>query len=93
MEHPSNNQKSAMLANQSTVLPDLGAIYRHYKGKEYQIIAIARHTETLEYLVVYQALYDDSTFGPKAVWVRPLGMFMDMVDVEGTPVARFTRST
>lgn len=50
----------------------IGGVYEHYKGQRYRIIAIARHSETLELLVVYQALYNQ-----EAIWVRPLYMFLD----------------
>jgi len=59
--------------------------YRHYKGKEYQVLGLARHSETLEPLVVYQALYDEG-----GVWVRPAAMFVEMLEVAGNPVPRFT---
>jgi len=62
--------------------------YRHYKGKDYEVIAVAKHSETLEYMVVYRALYGDS-----AVWVRPLSMFTETVDVEGKTVPRFSKLT
>lgn len=58
--------------------------YRHYKGKEYEVLGIARHSETLEELVVYRALYGDHD-----VWVRPFGMFLEEVDVDGRKVPRF----
>ncbi len=58
--------------------------YRHYKGKDYQVIGIARHSETEEELVVYQALYGDH-----GLWVRPTHMFEEEVEKEGTRVPRF----
>ena len=58
--------------------------YRHYKGKEYTVIGVARHSETEEELVVYRQEYDDH-----GLWVRPKAMFSEMVDVEGTTVPRF----
>ena len=61
--------------------------YRHFKGNEYTIIAIAKHSETLEGLVVYQAEY-----GERGVWVRPLSMFCDTKTLEdGSTVQRFTK--
>lgn len=59
-------------------------IYRHYKGNLYEVLDIARHSETREELVVYRALYGE--FG---LWVRPLAMFVERVQVEGQAVARF----
>jgi hypothetical protein len=58
--------------------------YRHYKGNEYRVIGLARHTETEERLVVYQALY-----GERGLWVRPAKMFAETVIVNGTSVPRF----
>ncbi len=49
--------------------------YRHFKGMEYQLIAIATHSETLEPMVVYRALYGD-----RALWVRPASMWSEIVD-------------
>ena len=60
--------------------------YRHYKGKDYQVIDIATHSETLETLVVYRPLY-----GEGALWVRPLAMFSEDVQVEGQNLPRFRR--
>ncbi|KYJ87359.1 DUF1653 domain-containing protein [Sulfurovum riftiae] len=59
-------------------------IYRHYKGNEYEVLMIARHSETEEPMVVYRALYGD--YG---VWVRPYEMFMEKVEVNGEMVDRF----
>ena len=53
--------------------------YKHYKGKLYEVIGIARHSETLQELVVYRALYD-SEFGKNAFWVRPKAMFLETVN-------------
>ncbi|WP_420888085.1 DUF1653 domain-containing protein [Candidatus Nitronereus thalassa] len=58
--------------------------YRHYKGKEYQVIGCARHTETEEEVVVYRALY-----GERGLWVRPKSMFMETVFIEGKATPRF----
>ncbi len=58
--------------------------YRHYKGKEYKVIGIAKHSETQEKLVVYQALY-----GERQIWVRPLKMFTEKIEVDGKKISRF----
>ena len=60
--------------------------YRHYKGGEYEVLAVARHSETREPLVVYRPLYDDSGW-----WVRPHAMFFEEVEVAGTRQPRFAR--
>ncbi len=60
-------------------------IYRHYKGQQYRVMGVARHSETEEQLVVYQALY-----GEYGLWVRPLGMFTETVDVDGEQINRFS---
>lgn len=65
-------------------------IYQHYKGKRYEVIGVARHSETLEEMVVYRALYT-SEFGPNALWVRPKAMFLGSVTVDGNVVARFAK--
>lgn len=67
----------------------IGAIYEHYKGKKYKIIALARHTETLEECVVYQALYYDDAFGDNALWIRPATMFMESTEYNGILQPRF----
>jgi len=58
--------------------------YRHYKGKEYEVIGVARHSETLEELVVYRALY-----GEGDLWARPLAIFFETVQKDGKTVPRF----
>jgi hypothetical protein len=58
--------------------------YRHYKGKFYEVIGVARHSETEEKLVVYRCLYGDLS-----LWVRPLNMFTETVTVKGSEVPRF----
>lgn len=60
--------------------------YRHYKDGEYELIGVARHSETLEPLVVYRPLYNDSGW-----WVRPHAMFFESVMIDGTPQPRFAR--
>lgn len=62
--------------------------YRHYKGNLYEVIGEARHSETLEELVVYRALYK-SEYGKNALWVRPKSMFLEEVVVEGKQTPRF----
>ncbi|HCC22713.1 TPA: hypothetical protein DF272_00870 [Candidatus Falkowbacteria bacterium] len=63
--------------------------YHHYKGKEYDVIGFARHSETLEEMVVYRALYNDDRFGPEALWVRPQSLFLSNVIVDGRAIPRF----
>ena len=58
--------------------------YRHYKGNEYELLYIANHSETLEKMVVYKALY-----GEGEIWVRPLSMWDEDVTVNGKTVKRF----
>ncbi|MEK7488179.1 MAG: DUF1653 domain-containing protein [Patescibacteria group bacterium] len=58
--------------------------YKHYKGKEYEVIGIAKHSETLEELVVYRAFY-----GKGGMWARPLAMFTEEVEVDGEKIPRF----
>lgn len=59
--------------------------YRHFKGKEYEVVAIAKHSETLEEMVVYKALYDGGS-----VWVRPAVMWNEQVERDGKIFQRFT---
>lgn len=65
----------------TAVLP---GTYRHYKGNLYEVVDVATHSETEERLVVYRALY-----GQRGLWVRPLAMFTETVEVDGATVRRF----
>ncbi len=62
----------------------INGIYRHYKGLDYKVLYIARHSETLESLVVYQALY-----GEFEIWVRPLDMFLENIVINNEMRPRF----
>ncbi|MFA7662613.1 MAG: DUF1653 domain-containing protein [Patescibacteria group bacterium] len=63
--------------------------YQHYKGKQYEVIGLARHSETLEELVIYKALYTSPEFGDNALWVRPKAMFFDTINLDGQEIPRF----
>lgn len=58
--------------------------YQHYKGDYYKVIGLATHSETMEKLVVYRALY-----GEKSLWVRPLLMFTENIEIDGKQIPRF----
>lgn len=60
--------------------------YRYYKGKDYEVIGTAKHSETEELFVVYRALY-----GERGLWVRPVAMFLETVAVDGLSRPRFQR--
>ena len=59
-------------------------VYRHYKGNKYEVVGFAKHSETLEDMVIYKALY-----GEKSMWVRPLSMWSEEIKVDGKIVKRF----
>ncbi|MFT6756869.1 MAG: hypothetical protein ACJA0M_000745 [Chitinophagales bacterium] len=59
-------------------------VYEHYKGNKYQVIEVATHSETEEKLVVYRPMYGDM-----ALWVRPLAMFVESVEIDGKAMPRF----
>lgn len=59
-------------------------LYKHYKGNMYEVYMFARHSETEEWMVVYKALYGD-----EGMWVRPYGMFIEEVEVDGKYIQRF----
>jgi hypothetical protein len=58
--------------------------YRHYKGRAYTVLGVARHSETQEELVVYRQEYGDFS-----LWVRPVAMFLETIEIDGQPVPRF----
>ena len=60
--------------------------YRHFKGNEYEVLGVAKHSETLEEMVVYRALY-----GERGLWVRPAAMWNEIVERDGKRFQRFTR--
>ena len=60
-------------------------IYKHFKGNSYEVLGVAKHSETLEEMVVYKALYGDGD-----IWVRPLKMWDERVEYNGQMVKRFT---
>ena len=62
--------------------------YRHFKGNIYRILHIAKHSETLEEMVVYQAMY-----GERGIWVRPLSMFEEEIERDGKTIRRFSPIT
>ena len=65
--------------------PDIPlGFYQHYKGRYYQVVALSQHSETLEWLVMYRALYGD--YG---LWARPANMFMENVEIAGELIPRF----
>ena len=59
-------------------------VYRHYKGNQYEVIGFAKHSETLEDMVIYKALYGDGN-----TWVRPLSMWENLIEADGKIVKRF----
>jgi hypothetical protein len=62
--------------------------YKHYKGNIYEVIGVAKHSETLEEMVVYKATYQPEG---KNLWVRPLKMFLESISVDGQSVKRFEK--
>lgn len=69
---------------EAEVIP--GAIYKHYKGQLYRVIGVGKHSESLDDVVMYEALYDNPL---GRLWVRPLSMWAEMVDSNGERVPRF----
>lgn len=65
---------------------DIGALYQHYKGNVYRVIGVARHSETLEELAIYQ-----ESEGERKMWARPLQVFLEEVEIDGKRMPRFRR--
>ncbi|MEK9153242.1 MAG: DUF1653 domain-containing protein [Patescibacteria group bacterium] len=63
--------------------------YQHYKGDFYEVIGVARHTETKEDFVVYKSLYESPGFPKGSLWIRPKEMFLGQVEMNGQKVPRF----
>ena len=63
-------------------------VYRHYKGGKYLVLGMAKHSETKEDLVVYVTLYENDM---ASMWVRPLAMFLEIIDVDGKQIPRFEK--
>lgn len=72
---------------------EIGTKYRHYKNKNhiYEVVGVARHSETLEEMVVYKALYESEEFGRGVLWVRPKDMFLGNVIINGEEIRRFEK--
>jgi hypothetical protein len=66
----------------------MGRYYRHFKGNIYKVLHIAKHSETLEDIVVYQAMY-----GERGIWVRPKSMFEEVIERDGKLIRRFAEIT
>ena len=63
-------------------------LYKHYKGNMYEVIGIAKHSETLEEMVVYKATYQEE---PYNIWVRPKAMFLEKIEINGNLIERFSK--
>jgi hypothetical protein len=76
--------REGSIQRRQSVIPVQPGRYRHYKGNEYTVLGVARHSETLEEFVVYRQEYGDH-----ALWVRPAAMFAETVVIDGKTVPRF----
>jgi len=74
------------IENLPPLTPTPPGLYRHYKGNLYEVLDTVRHSETLEPMTLYRALY-----GERGLWVRPAAMFAEEVVIDGVAQARFTR--
>ncbi len=78
------NDELELMKGEQSVIKIRPGVYRHFKGKEYRVLFVAKHSETEESMVVYQALY-----GEYGYWVRPASMWNEMVDHDGEKLPRF----
>ena len=65
-------------------------MYKHYKGNTYEVIAIGKHSDTLEEYVTYQGQYNSPEFGDKAIWMKSVKEFEKEIEIDGKKVKRFT---
>ncbi len=91
MATPDNKHEHPIDDGVGEALPPMGppiatGLYRHYKGGRYEVVGVVRHSESLEEMVLYRALY-----GENGLWVRPRAMFAEQVEVGGAWVDRFAR--
>ena len=76
----------AIMGSMNSNMQEYTGKYRHYKGNEYEVIGVGKHTETEEELVIYKALYE-----PYQIWIRPLDMFFETITVDGKEIQRFEK--
>lgn len=67
----------------------VGSIYEHYKGKQYRVLGVGRHSEELTLYVYYEALHDAGEYG--SFWIRPLAMFFETIEINGSMAPRFKK--
>jgi hypothetical protein len=79
-----NDQEKTLLQELS-----IGGTYKHYKGKKYRVLGVARHSEDLQLYVHYEALYDAGEYGQ--FWMRPLAMFLEEIEIDGHMMPRFKK--
>lgn len=82
-----NHELESLLAQRVPV----GSCFEHYKGMRYEILSIGRHSESEDLHVVYRALYADPVFGKNAIWIRPLAMFLETIELDGEIIPCFKR--
>ena len=63
--------------------------YEHYRGKQYEVVGLAKHSETLEDFVIYRALYNSEELRTNTLWIRPKSMFFEIININGKNIPRF----